>query len=238
MKFPGIIMYNLARKWRTIFWSLFCKIKKFKSVDKLVDSHFKIWSEPNHINRKGLEIALNKVFDPNPVILETGTSAYGTDSSRLFDSFARNFNGYFYSVDINEAPSKRLVNAKSKCTKFFVMDSVDFLKKFTILTGHKKADLIYLDSWDVDWNNPYPSARHGKNEIETIKSYIKPGTILIIDDTPNSLEWIPRESRKIALEFMETYGVLPGKGAFFKSALEGIRYETLHHAYNIVLRFN
>lgn len=231
-------MYNLFRKLRTTFWSLFCKIKKFKSIDKLVDSHFKIWSEPNHINRKGLEIALSNVIDPNPVILETGTSAYGTDSSRLFDSYARNFNGYFYSVDINEAPSKRLLIAKSKRTKFFVMNSIDFLKKFTILTSHNNADLIYLDSWDVDWNNPYPSAQHGKKEIETIKPYIKPGTILIIDDTPNSLEWIPLESRKIALEFMETFGSLPGKGAFFQDALEGIVYEILHHDYNIVLRFN
>lgn len=230
-------MRRIVKKFRTLYWSLIWRTKKFKSLDQLVGLHFKIWSDLNHINRKGLSLALMSVSSDNPVIIETGTSAYGTDSSRLFDSFARKFDGKFYSVDIQEGPSRRLKHVLSKRTNFFVMDSLEFLRKFEFLTGHKTIDLIYLDSWDVDWKDPIQSALHGKAELLELKPYIKPGTVLVVDDTPSSLEWIPIDSRLIAIEFKNNYGVLPGKGAFFEMALAGLKYQILHHEYNLVLIF-
>ena len=115
---------------KTQFWGLIWKFKRFESVSDLVNSHFAKWSDPNHQNRLGFYITRSNTCTLNPIIVETGTSAYGTDSSRIFDSFAKMFKGYFYSVDINEYPSKRLRIAKSKRSKFYIMDSVDFLRKF------------------------------------------------------------------------------------------------------------
>ena len=222
---------------KTQFWGLIWKFKRFESVSDLVNSHFAKWSDPNHQNRLGFYITLSNTCTLNPIIVETGTSAYGTDSSRIFDSFAKMFNGYFYSVDINEYPAKRLRIAKSKRSKFYIMDSVDFLRKFGPLTQHKTVDLFYLDSWDIDWENPLKSAIHGRNEMDAIKPYIKPGTVLMIDDTPNSLKWIPVENRAIAVEFKKEFGVLPGKGAFFGAVLAELDYQILHHDYNVVLLF-
>ena len=222
---------------KTQFWGLIWKFKRFESVSDLVNSHFAKWSDPNHQNRLGFYITLSNTCTLNPIIVETGTSAYGTDSSRIFDSFAKMFNGYFYSVDINEYPAKRLRIAKSKRSKFYIMDSVDFLRKFGPLTQHKTVDLFYLDSWDIDWGNPLKSALHGRNEMDAIKPYIKPGTVLMIDDTPNSLKWIPVENRAIAVEFKKEFGVLPGKGAFFGAVLAELDYQILHHDYNVVLLF-
>lgn len=222
---------------KTQFWGLIWKFKRFESVSDLVNSHFTRWSDPNHQNQLGFYITLSNTCTLNPVIVETGTSAYGTDSSRIFDSFAKMFKGHFYSVDINEYPSKRLRIAKSKRSKFYIMDSVDFLRKFGPLTQHKTVDLFYLDSWDIDWANPLKSALHGRNEMDAIKPYIKPGTVLMIDDTPNSLKWIPVENRAIAVEFKKEFGVLPGKGAFFGAVLAELDYQILHHDYNVVLLF-
>lgn len=230
-------MIRVFKQIRTILWSLLSRIKNFESLDELLKWHFEVWADQNHINREGISLALKSVTTINPVIIETGSSAYGTDSSRLFDSFAKHLAGSFYSVDIKNGPSKRLKIAVSKRTKFFIMDSIDFLRKLELLTGHKKVDLVYLDSWDVDWMSPIQSALHGKNELLELRPYIKPGTVLIIDDTPCSVEWIPSEARVIANNFKDKYGVMPGKGAFFESAINGLKYRKLYHKYNLVIVF-
>ena len=230
-------MIKVNTRLKTLFWSLLWKLKRFDSVENLVESHFKRWSEPNHQNREGLQIALMNIPQINATIVETGTSAYGTDSSRLFDSFVRSFGGKFFSVDINIYPSRRLRIAKSRFSKFFVMDSVAFLEQLQDLTGESKIDLFYLDSWDVDWNDPIPSANHGQKEIESIKSFLVPGTVLVIDDTPNSINWIPLTDRKSAEKFKKDFGVLPGKGAFHKVVLKNFNYDILYHDYNLVLKF-
>jgi hypothetical protein len=230
-------MIRATTRFKTVFWSLLWRLKRFDSVENLVESHFKRWSEPNHRNREGLHLALQNISASKPTIVETGTSAYGTDSSRLFDSYVRSFGGKFFSVDINRYPSRRLRISKSRSSEFFVMDSVAFLKQFRELTGESNVHLFYLDSWDVDWSNPIPSAKHGQKEMEAIKSFLAPGTILVIDDTPESINWIPSVNQRSAEEFKSEFGVLPGKGAFHKFALSDKRYDILHHSYNLVLKF-
>ena len=229
-------------KWKhrinTFLWSLIWKTKKFSDVDSLVESHFARWSDPNHQNRKGLNIALRNIDRKVVSIVETGTSAYGTDSSRLFDAYVRSFGGEFFSVDINTYPSNRLKYAKSRRTKFFVMDSVDFLSNLQQLTKVKTVGLFYLDSWDVDWADPIASAEHGRNEMKAIKSQISKGTILVIDDTPASMEWIPEEGKEIAIRFQREFGVLPGKGAFFKEVFIDRDFSILYHDYNLVVKFS
>jgi hypothetical protein len=230
-------MAKIYVRLKTLIWSILWKFKKFDSVDSLVKAHFTRWSDPAHQNREGLSMALNSLPVGKITIVETGTSAYGTDSSRLFDSFVRSFGGSFFSVDINSYPSRRLRIAKSRFSKFFVMDSVAFLQKLTVLTGASQVNLFYLDSWDVDWGDPIPSAMHGQKEIESIKPFLRTGTILVIDDTPNSINWIPVANREAAEKFTDNFGVLPGKGALYAGVLSDLKYEVLHHDYNLVLKF-
>lgn len=232
-------MYKVwIHRGKTLIWSTISKIKKFDSLDELVTYHFRRWSKTDHQNVQGLRLALNSLSCADATIVETGTSAYGTDSSRLFDLFVRNFGGKFYSVDINAYPSKRLRFAKSKQSQFFVMDSVEFLLNFEELTGKKFVDLVYLDSWDVDWSNPLPSAKHGEKELFALLPYLHPGTILIVDDTPKTMNWIPSSNHSVAKDFMKQFGVLPGKGAFFRTALRDYDFQVLYHDYNLVIRIN
>jgi hypothetical protein len=231
-------MSKWSHRIETLIWSLIWKARKFDDVDELIEAHFARWSDSNHQNRKGLTLALKHTDKSEVSIIETGTSAYGTDSSRLFDSFVRSFGGKFFSVDISTYPSNRLKFAKSRNTKFFVMDSVEFLLSLEKLTGLKKVSLFYLDSWDVDWAHPLASAEHGKKEMLAIKPHLNPGTVLVIDDTPAFMEWIPEEGKEAAIRFQREFGVMPGKGAFFKEVLTDLDHSVLYHNYNLVLKFN
>jgi len=73
--------------------------------------------------------------------------------------------------------------------------------------------------------------------MESIKPFLTTGTVLVIDDTPNSIEWIPIANREAAEEFKNNFGVLPGKGAFYAGVLADFKYEVLYHDYNLVLKF-
>lgn len=208
-----------------------------RNLDDLLRNHFNNWSSPDHQNRKGFEIALKGLKATNPIIFETGTSAYGVDSSRLFNEFVRKFGGKFFSVDINPKASEKLKIGKSRRTTYLVSDSVSAIEAFSSKFSINTIDFVYLDSWDVDWDDPLPSAKHGLAEFNAISRYLKTGSIILIDDTPNEIDWIPVSSRELALTFLATYGALPGKGALILSNQEiNSDYEILYHSYNLVLQ--
>lgn len=203
---------------------------------EIINSHFSTWSTFNHVNRKGLEVALSSTNQTSPFVFETGTSAYGTDSSRLFDLFTKNTKGIFHSVDINPKASRTLKFQHGKQTHFHIGDSVDFIKNhLSEITEH--IDLCYLDSWDVDWSAPEASAIHGLNEFDAVKVFLHPGSILVIDDTPKDLDLIPKINQSQAQEYLTKHGVLPGKGSLvLKKFLKEPFGEILSHEFNLVIR--
>lgn len=137
--------------------------EKIQSLDKLVEEHFVLNSETNHPCRNTLEMALSLLEKKPAIIVETGSSAWGTNSSLLFDAYVNSFGGSFTSVDLRSSP---MFNLKSKCSKnssFFCNDSISFLRKY--VNKVNRCNLVYLDSWDVNWEDPLPSALHGFNEF-------------------------------------------------------------------------
>lgn len=204
------------------------------NIEDLIQNHFSTWSEPDHLNRDIFYIALNVLAGAPARIIETGTSAWGTDSTRLWDSYIRKFGGSLTSVDIRREASQRLKWQLSKKSCLIVNDSVDFLAN----ESNQPADLYFLDSWDLDLSDPLPSAQHGLNEYIAIEPYLKAGTLILIDDTPCALRI--REIEKLppkAIEFIEKYNNLPGKGAFICHELnKKFEFETLLHDYALLVR--
>jgi hypothetical protein len=215
------------------------KFSRVDNSDQLIERHFSAWSETNHQCLEGLRVALELLNNNPSLIVETGTSAYGTDSSRLFDSYITRFGGRFYSVDINPLASRRLTFQHSRNSHFVVSDSLIFLENFQLEITDSKIDLVYLDSWDVDWSNPNESAIHGYNEYLRIKDRLKSGSVLVIDDTPRTIDWIPPEFFEVAQEFLKVNGVLPGKGALILKELQGSPLvKKIWHEYNLVFQLN
>jgi hypothetical protein len=96
-----------------------------------------------------------------------------------------------------------------------------------------------LDSFDIDWQNSIASAEHGYAEYIAVQKFLKSGSILVIDDTPNNLDKIPVDAQLHAKEFFSEFGVFPGKGSFVhKELLKSGDAEILHHSWNVVYRFH
>lgn len=157
--------------------------KKFESIDALIDSHFNVYSEPDHINRTGLTVALRQLGQKPALIVETGTSAWGTDSSRLFAAYVNSFGGEFHSVDIRPEARENMPFLGEN-VHFHVGDSIDFLLSFRVPKTFQKIDLLYLDSMDLNVLEPNESMEHGLKEFRASLRLLKRNSILVIDDTP------------------------------------------------------
>lgn len=123
-----------------------------------------------------------------PLIVETGCARqennYDGDgmSTLIFNEFAK-IKGEFWSVDINP---DNIEFAKKHCTHAHLIcsDSIKFLhdlNKSLIKTGDK-IDLLYLDSYDFDMNDPHPSSLHHILELTAIIPSLREGTMICVDD--------------------------------------------------------
>jgi len=206
----------------------------------VVANHFSYWSSIDHINRRAFEIVIGELKGAPANIIETGTSAWGTDSTRLWDSYVTNFGGMFRTVDIRPEPAERLKGQTGKSTQLVVSDSVNFL---TNDIGDENVDVFFLDSRDVDWLTPLDSAKHGLMEYKAIRNKLTGGAILFVDDTPISQDWMPQEWKSIeqiesAKKFEIEHGVFPGKGALILKEIARLpNIEILYHEYSVVIKF-
>ena len=131
---------------------------------------------------------LDKKEDKNFYIVETGcmrpdhgSMAFGDDgcSTYIFDQFINHYDGEINSVDILDVNVQHADAVTSDKTKVFCMDSVKFLWS---IPPEKKIDFLYLDSYDIERENPHPSQMHHVKEMCAFSKNLKKGTIVVVDD--------------------------------------------------------
>jgi hypothetical protein len=211
---------------------------KFTDPDDLCDEHFRARCDPHHINYGSLKLALNQLNGDLAVIIETGTSAHGTDSTLLFDGYVRSFGGKCMTVDIDPSTVTRARKRVSNKTSVSVGDSVEFLTELSdeVLGA---ASLLYLDSFDVDFSAPRPAADHCLAEFAAVESRITPGTLVLIDDSPASTDWFSDfpadEYQRIQRDFASS-GLVPGKGMLLVPYLVKNGATLLYHDYQALFR--
>ena len=210
------------------------------STDELVREHFRSRSTLDHINFDSMLNALTLLGDKPSRIIETGMSAWGTNSTLLFSDYVATFGGQFWSVDIRIKP---LVDVRSSVTRRTILtcgDSVRFLHRWVVTNQLDcKVDFVYLDSFDLDVEDPYPAALHGIRELFAIGPALKPGSLLLVDDTPATPAFCPDGMREPAERFLATEGVMPGKGMLIDRYLEGVAHVTkIHHGYQALYQFH
>lgn len=121
-----------------------------------------------------------------PLIVETGCLRLPGNwqgdgqSTFMFDAFARCAGGRVFSVDITPESIASARRACSHSTQLILNDSVAALG--ALAAGEQQASLLYLDSFDLDVNNPAPSAIHHILELAAARPLIGPGTIIAVDD--------------------------------------------------------
>ena len=158
----------------------------------------------------------------NYQILETGC-VRGVDnwigdgqSTVLFNSFLNFYDGLLISVDLSPdaiAVARRITSKKSH---FVCSDSIRFLRDLNKLAGNGlKLDLVYLNSFDVDFDNAEPSAFHHIEELLSLGAASK-GAILAIDDN------------------LLVNGTWVGKGALVDKYLSDIGIQAIYRGYQFV----
>jgi hypothetical protein len=119
------------------------------------------------------------------LIVETGcarpTQSWDGDgqSTLMFDRFVNFYGGQVHTVDIdpdNCAYTRERISPK---TQVHCSDSVKFLWNYPF---EKAPDLLYLDSFDLDTNDPHPSALHHVKELLAVIRHLNEETIIVIDD--------------------------------------------------------
>lgn len=217
---------------KSIYSKVFIKrnLKNIKDPNGLVKFHFDTFSDSSHINKELFSVFLNLLGKRASNIFETGSSAYGTNSSILFLSYVMKFGGEFNTVDINPSIKKRLDHLSDKNIIFHTSDSVSFINSLS-KSYLGSIDAVYLDSYDLDVLNPKPSEKHGFQEFLSIKKYLKKGALLAIDDTPKNLSFFNLEN--------DMYDYVPGKGALVLKHIKKFGgYEIIYHQYGLILKKN
>jgi hypothetical protein len=205
--------------------------------DKLSDTYemFSNKGSGKHLNY----LTFKKLFEnivkiKEPLILESGIASAGTQSTYLFNEYVKKYGGRFWSVDINPNLVRQHEGNMCPSTQLICDDSVKFFDKWVL--ENKKVDVVYLDSYDLDFYNPEPSANHGLKEYLSLLPVLKEGSILLIDDTPINPYWL--DSRGTLYNDMEVYykknNYMPGKGM---DVLKASNAEVLLHNYQVLYKF-
>lgn len=157
---------------------------------------------------------------PRPLIVETGCLRIPGNwegdgqSSFMFDALARARQGLFFSIDALPESIETARRALSSAANLICNDSVAGLHALSRMVNGT-ASLLYLDSFDLDLDNPLPSAVHHILELTAARPLIGPGTIVCVDD-------------------YEVLGRKGGKGLILDQFFSAIRAEVLHSGYQKV----
>jgi len=126
-------------------------------------------------------------------VRQAGNWAGDGQSTILFDRFVSQWPGsVMHSVDIDPSATALCRTLVSSGTQVHTGDSVPFLRQLARRPpeGFAAADLLYLDSYDVDFDAPHPSALHHMKELVAASRLIGPGTLVVVDDAPREAVFI------------------------------------------------
>ena len=137
-------------------------------------------------------------------------------STILFDRFVNFHAGKVISIDLSADAVAAARSAVSGRTEVICADSVRLLWDLAA-EGTFMPDLVYLDSFDCDWDNAHLSGLHHLKEFAALRPILKTGTILAIDDCHNA------DGRR-------------GKGLYLEDMLIGLGLEPIVSAYQVVWR--
>jgi len=126
------------------------------------------------------------------LIIETGVARqpdnWGGDgqSTVLFDRYvtARGPDSLVHAVDISADSVLACRGMVGAQTTVHLQDSVKFLDELARSAEVLRPNLVYLDSYDLDWDYWFASAAHCIKEFAAITPLLNPDTLLVTDDSP------------------------------------------------------
>ena len=162
------------------------------------------------------------------IFVETGCAAHGTKSTLLWDKFVNIFGGNVLSVDLSKTSVIEARQQVSNKTTITHSDSLLYLP-----TLETKIDFLYLDSYDVDFLNSKPSAEHHLKEFNCVKHLLEKGSVVLIDDSPSSPEWLDNgKNNPIYQKYKTQFDPnMCGKGSLVNLELDKMGATKVMHQY-------
>ena len=111
---------------------------------------------------------------------QEGNWAGAVQPTLAWDAVVNYQGGRVYSVDLDVKAAALANSLTSDRTSVEANDSVAYL--LHLATLGITVDLLYLDSYDIDWANPEPSMRHHEAELDAAWPMLAPGSIVAVDD--------------------------------------------------------
>ena len=156
---------------------------------------FWTWFETLNLGLR--KVSFKKIFQyldtrPDPiVIVETGCARqHGNwqgdgQSTVLFDRYCahRAWGSGVFSVDIDPTAVDLCRSLVSDRVTVSVSDSLSWLYNLRSQIV-SPVSLLYLDSYDVDWNHVWPSAAHHLKELTAAGPLVGADTLVVVDDAP------------------------------------------------------
>jgi hypothetical protein len=126
-------------------------------------------------------------------VRNAGLWAEEGQSTILFDRFVSQLPGsVMHSVDVDPQATALCRGLVSSIVQLHTGDSVPFLRALARNPPHgfRYVDVLYLDSFDIDFANPHASALHHMKELLAISTLIGPQTLVVVDDSPLEANYI------------------------------------------------
>ena len=148
------------------------------------------------------------------VMVETGCIRKYNDwhgdgnSTRILDTIAGEIGARLITVDIK--PEHCALAAKL-CRHATVICGDSVAELYRLRVSIPQIDFLYLDSYDLDWSNPHPSAFHHIKELCAASSLLKKGAMVFVDDNQGDA----------------------GKGMYVKDYMRSIGAIVIHDSYQI-----
>jgi len=105
-------------------------------------------------------------------------------STIMFDKYVSINGGNVRTVDINQEATDLCRSVVSFRTYVHTGDSVSYLEEEGKSWHPRQADLLYLDSFDLEPLNPLASQVHHINELNAAMPLINENTLVVVDDSP------------------------------------------------------
>jgi hypothetical protein len=160
-------------------------------------------------------------------------------STLLFDQYinCRKDGSKAFTVDISPQAVEVCRSLVSPEVTVHEGDSVAYLNSLTkqLVGIGRHINLLYLDSYDVDYNYWYPSAAHHLKELTAAWRAIDTNTLVVVDDCPMSANLVANADGQFQLDrFYKP--IVGGKGRLVAEFAEEVEakmvFSHYQHAWN------
>jgi hypothetical protein len=179
-----------------------------------------------HLEKLGRPVCIVETGCVRNQVLFTGDG----HSTVLFDKFTECVPGTIvHSVDISPEATSLCKSIVSSRIQVHTSDSVTFLRNQCagLIKPYTQIDLLYLDSFDVDMENPHESAMHHMKELLAVGPLVNANTFILVDDSPTSATFF-LDAGQLKLVSPQRIG---GKGKYIATYMEDIGIRPIYQGY-------